>query len=93
MTTNRKQKIKRIIQDSIIVAVSVGAVVSVMQWVQAGNLNPTGAPASTMRTLSEVYDPLASISFDASSITANPNGSAIKIMRCAIKKFRGQGCP
>jgi hypothetical protein len=38
----------------------------------AGTLTPSASPASTMHTLTEVYDSIASTSFDSSAISSWP---------------------
>ena len=43
----------------------------------AGSLTPTSAPASTFNTLEEVYDAIASDSFDSSGFAASTSGSLI----------------
>lgn len=47
----------------------------------AGSLTPSASPASTFRTLSEIYDAIASDSFDSSSITASSSGSLIQHLK------------
>src|SRR3989344_7941146 len=49
--------------------------------VRAGSLTPSSSPASTFYTLQEIFNPLASTSYDSSSITANGNGSLIQILK------------
>ncbi len=49
--------------------------------VYAGSLTPPAAPASTMKTLQEIYDSVAGVSFDSSSITADADGSLIENLK------------
>lgn len=49
--------------------------------VRAGSLSPSASPASTFYTLKQLYDPLASTSFDSSGFSADQNGSLIEILR------------
>jgi hypothetical protein len=58
----------------------------------AGSLTPVAAPAPTMHTLSEIYNPLASTSFDSSAITADSDGNALQITKCIISKQNGGNC-
>src|SRR3989344_7068102 len=47
----------------------------------AGSLSPGSNPASTFYTLSQIFNPLASTSYDSSGIAADQNGSVIEILR------------
>ena len=71
---------------------SLVIVVLVLERVQAGSLNPSSNPAGTMKTLSEIYNPLASGSFDSSAMASSSNGSAIQIGRCILYRLNGGSC-
>ncbi|OGN29848.1 MAG: hypothetical protein A3A33_00995 [Candidatus Yanofskybacteria bacterium RIFCSPLOWO2_01_FULL_49_25] len=47
----------------------------------AGSLTPPASPASTMYTLSNIWDTIASGTYDSSGISASGNGSAIQILK------------
>jgi len=47
----------------------------------AGSLTPSAAPGSTMNTLGEIYDSIASDSFDSSAILADADGSLIQHLK------------
>lgn len=64
----------------------------VLRSVNAGSLSPSSAPASTLYTLGQLFNPLASTSYDSSGITADSQGSAIQIGRCIIQKLHGGTC-
>src|SRR3989344_5010471 len=49
--------------------------------VKAGSLTPSASPAATMRTLQEIYDSIASTTFDSSSISASSTGSLIQHLK------------
>jgi len=55
------------------------AVLSMLSFVAvAGSLTPSASPASTMKTLQEIYDSIAG-TFDSSSITASQNGFSSRV--------------
>jgi hypothetical protein len=82
------QKGIRFILALIIIALAL----IVVRVVDAGSLSPGSAPAATLKTLQGVYDPLASISFDSSGVSASSTGSAVQLMNCIITKVRGGTC-
>ena len=43
----------------------------------AGSLTPSAAPAATMHTLTNIWDTIASTTYDSSAITSNQNGSLL----------------
>ncbi|OGN08280.1 MAG: hypothetical protein A2750_00465 [Candidatus Yanofskybacteria bacterium RIFCSPHIGHO2_01_FULL_45_42] len=88
-----KSKIKKLIRETAIIILSVLAIVAVFRLVQAGSLTPSASPASTFNTLSDIFNSLASGSYDSSAITANANGSSLQIMKCALQKIRTGSCP
>ena len=59
---------------------------------RAGSLTPQESPGSTMKTLEEIYNPLVG-TFDSSSISADFNGSALQVAKCAITRMQGGSCP
>lgn len=67
----------KIIAGAVVLIVFVVSVLGVT----AGSLNPTSAPASTFYTLSQIFNPLASTSYDSSGIAADQNGSVIEILK------------
>ncbi len=73
------------------VLIIIFAVLIVSLKVEAGSLTPSASPGSTMKTLEEIYNPLAG-TFDSSSISADLNGSALQIAQCAIEKIQGAVC-
>lgn len=93
MEQKQKNRIKKILREMLVVTVSLAAVASVVQWVQAGSLTPPGTPSATMRTLQEVYDTMVGTTFDSTAITASASGSAIQITKCIIAKIRTGTCP
>lgn len=62
---------------------------------QAGSLTPPADPSAggTLRTAEEVYDSLASGSFDSSAVTASESGSLIGVSKCIIQQMTGGSCP
>ena len=88
-----KNKIKKLTREALIIIISVVAIVSVVSWVQAGNLTPLSSPGSTMHTVQEIFDPLASTSYDSSGVVADPNGNAHQIVKCIIHKINSIPCP
>ena len=76
----------------LIVLVAVVITSFVLRIGHAGSLTPASAPGSTMYDLSDVYDPIASGSYNSSAITADRNGSALEIVKCIINKQHGSAC-
>ncbi len=71
--------------------ISIAAVVVVVRFVFAGNLNPSVTPDGTMNTADEIYTSLVS-GFDSSTMIAKKTGSALQIGRCIIERIRGNNC-
>lgn len=70
----------------------IGGIFYYINVIRAGSLTPSASPAATMRTVEEVYNALASSSFDNTGLAASLNGSAIEIAKCAITKLEGGSC-
>ena len=81
-----------IIQTSL-VAVSALVAIAVVRIVTAyaGSLTPSAAPAATMKTLTEVYDPIAGTSY-TSTVTASSSGDILQLTKCAVTKLQGGTC-
>src|SRR3989344_9435411 len=47
----------------------------------AGSLSPSASPGGTMKTLSDIWNTIASSSYDSSSLSASSNGSLIQILK------------
>ncbi len=73
-----------------VAAIVVGVLLRTVVF--AGSLTPSAAPAGTMRSLAEIYTPIAG-TYDASGVTPSMTGSAIQIARCAARKVQGATCP
>ncbi|OGN01623.1 MAG: hypothetical protein A3I26_00220 [Candidatus Yanofskybacteria bacterium RIFCSPLOWO2_02_FULL_43_10] len=86
-------KIKKIGREALIIIIGIFAVIYIIRTVQAGSLTPSASPASTLKTLQEVYDPLVGTSHDSSSVVAGQNGDALQIMKCIISKLNTGSCP
>jgi hypothetical protein len=86
-----KQKIKKTIRELLIIVIAVVAVAKIVNWVQAGSLTVTNPPVGTLRTVQEIYDSLVG-TFDSTSTTANINGNALQIMKCATQILRTGTC-
>ncbi|MEK7616120.1 MAG: tail fiber domain-containing protein [Patescibacteria group bacterium] len=68
--------------DILGIGMVIIASIAVMGFdVFAGSLNPSSSPASTMYTLSQIFNPLASTSYDSSGFSADQNGSVIEILK------------
>jgi len=89
----RQRKYKKIIREFGLIIISAGFIILIFNVVSAGSLTPASAPAATFKPLNNIYDPLASTSYDSSAVTGNPNGNALEIMKCAIQKIRTGSCP
>ena len=88
------KKLKKIFRDTVIITLSTALIVWLFGIARAGSLNPGSAPsAGTLKTLTNVYDPLASGSYDNSAFSASSTGSALQITKCIIAKMRGGSCP
>ncbi len=90
---NFPDTMKKVVREILILIISIVGVIYLVKIVQAGSLTPSGPPASTMKTLQEVFDPLASSSYDSSLVTADVNGNALQIMKCIISKINTGTCP
>lgn len=84
----RRGKISRV----LVFVFSLIFVGLILHSVNAGSLTPTAAPAGTFHTLREIFNPLASTSYDASAIASNSNGSALGITKCIIYRIHGGSC-
>ena len=86
---------KRRIRNALIIIVSVAVVTAVFRFTEAGSLTPPGiAVVPSLNTLSEIFAPLVSTSYDSSGVTADKNGNALQITKCIIQKVTGgTPCP
>jgi hypothetical protein len=69
---------------SVLVRPSVAAFISLLllaSFATAGSLTPPGAVGETMVRLSTIWGVIASGSYDSSALTANENGSLIRILK------------
>lgn len=66
---------------SLIIVIVAIFVLTVFVGVRAGSLTPPGNPASTFYTLGQIFNPLASDSYDSSGFSANSNGSLIQMLK------------
>lgn len=68
---------------------SFAVLVFAFQLSQAGSLSPTALPASTMNSLSQVYESLVG-TFDSSGIVASKSGNEMAVAKCIVLKMTGQ---
>lgn len=88
------KKIKVILRDATIIVLSTALIVWLYGIARAGSLNPGSGPtAGTLKTITNVYDPLASVSYDGSGVSASSTGNALQITKCILNKMRGGSCP
>jgi hypothetical protein len=85
-------RFKNFIATILIIGIDILTIFAIIKIVEAGSLNPSGAPAATMQSVQNIYDSLASTSFDSSSISGASDGSAIQVMKCIITKLQGGSC-
>ncbi|MDD5043610.1 MAG: hypothetical protein PHD51_02985 [Patescibacteria group bacterium] len=52
----------------------------VVDWVRAGSLNPTAAPATSMNSLEDVWNVVVG-TYDSSAVDANANGSILEQLK------------
>lgn len=83
----------RFFRSGLIVIVSVLTIVTIYRFTSAGSLSPTAAPAGTFSTLREIFNPLASGSYDSSSVTADADGSVLQVVKCIANRMSGGTCP
>lgn len=93
MSNHRIDTLKRFGRELLIIVISSLSVIYVATVVRAGSLTPSGPTAHTLTTLQEVFNPLASTSYDSSAVTADPNGNGLQIMKCIISKINTGTCP
>ena len=65
----------------------IAALFEGINFVLAGSLNPTAAPAATMHSLEDIYNRMAG-TYDASGETADANGTVMEQLR-QIKENMG----
>ncbi|MEK7616123.1 MAG: hypothetical protein AAB420_02875 [Patescibacteria group bacterium] len=75
-----------------IVIFSVISVVGILRLANAGSLTPSSSPAGTMYTQGNIFNPLASTSYDSSAIASSSTGSVIQISKCIVEKLHGGTC-
>lgn len=85
-------RVKHLIATILIIGIDILTIFAIVKIVEAGSLSPSGAPSATMKSLQNIYDSVASTSFDSSGISANADGNAIQVMRCIITKMQGGSC-
>lgn len=83
-------KLKRIFKYLLLVIIPV-AVIYFAFTVMAGNLSPGAPPASSMKSLDEVYSVLIG-TFDSSSVTGDSNGNILELLKCITNKINGSSC-
>ena len=88
LSDRTKQRFRRL----GVFVIAMFAVLFILQAVQAGSLTPSTSPAGTFHTLGEIFNPLASTSYDSSTITSSSYGNALQITKCIITKLHGRGC-
>ena len=76
-----------------VIVVSVTAIAFVFQLATAGSLTPVASPASTFYALSDIFNAIASESFDSSPFTADKEGSVVNVARCIAEQMSGGTCP
>lgn len=89
-------RVRRLVRASLMIGISVFAIVFLFRMTDAGSLTPPGvAVVPTMNTTSESYNALVgSGSFDSSAVAASANGNALEISKCIIDIVNGgPGCP
>ena len=87
-----RSKLAAVSRFLILCVISIAVVVVVVRFVEAGSLNPTSAPASTMKDLDSAYDALVGASYDSSAIASSSSGSAIQLGRCILENLGGGSC-
>lgn len=81
---------RRILYDLSVIIISVG-VLYVAAVVYAGDLIPPGPVASTLNSLSSIYDVLTG-NYDSTGVTPDNNGNVIQILKCITGKINGNPC-
>jgi hypothetical protein len=89
--TPRRRKIRSVLT----LAVSVAVVAVVVRISDAGSLNPpTSTGTATMRSVENIYAPLASAGYDSSGVIGNKDGNALQVAKCIMAKMTGgTPCP
>ena len=90
---NLQNKFKKVGRETLIIITGVLVVIYIVQTALAGSLTPPGPTAPTMQTVEEIFDPIASDSYDSSSFLPDPNGNALEIIKCIISKLNTGTCP
>jgi hypothetical protein len=90
MNTSGVQPKHSRIRTVAVVLASVFVVGFVFRMTEAGSLTPSSAPAATLRTLEEIFNPLAG-TYDSSSVPGIKNGDIMNEVKCLIGKMKGFG--
>ncbi|HUO75564.1 MAG TPA: hypothetical protein VMU12_01425, partial [Candidatus Paceibacterota bacterium] len=72
------QLIRRTYKPALVAFIGAGLMASLSA---AGSLTPSAGPTDTMYSLANIYDSIASNSFDSSGITADQNGSLMQSLK------------
>lgn len=91
MRSITKSKREIFSRTAVFVLSTIGVAV-ILYAVHAGSLNPSAAPASTLKTLEDIHDVEAGTSYDSSGSTRTSSGNAIQISKCIIYKLQGGSC-
>ena len=84
---------RKFVRSGLMIVISVALIFGAFRLSTAGSLTPSASPAGTLNALNEIWNVLASDSYDSSGISADPNGSAIQISKCIIVRLQGGTCP
>ena len=59
---------------------------------EAGTITPPASVGVTMDTAQEVYDAIASSTYNSSGVTSTLNGNILQVSKCLIDKVNGSPC-
>lgn len=93
MTLDSPQPRFKHLRTFAIVMASVFVVGFLFRLTEAGSLTPTALPATTMKTLEDIFNPLVSSSYDSSGVAPDRNGNVLEVAKCIMARMTGGVCP
>lgn len=80
MSEKNKTKLFKHIAIYIFAFLLLFGVFQVVEWVRAGNLNPSATPAASMNDLEDVYNVTVG-TYDSSGVSADADGSILEQLK------------
>lgn len=88
MESPAPQRGRGILRTLSLVFAAVFVIGVLFRLTEAGSLTPSVLPAATMKTLEDIFNPLAG-TYDSSDVPALRNGNVLNEMKCIIGRLKG----